>query len=96
MFFFFLLLAIANVQIDFAQRMECSGTLWCMEEKVCAWEGLSVTAMEPTTFTVKIGVSGGLRGYQSITGQLKGKCTFCGLDNRISPMQEFPYINCEL
>ena len=41
-----------------------------MEEEICGWEGAIMTAMEPTTFTVKIGLSGGLRGYQSITGNL--------------------------
>ena len=48
--------------------MQCSEQLKCMPEVVCGWEGLSMTAMEPTTFAVKIGLSGGLRGYQSITG----------------------------
>ena len=48
--------------------VECSEALQCMEEEVCGWRGHSMTAMEPTTFTVKIGPSGGLRGYQYITG----------------------------
>ena len=58
----------ADVQVDFAQKMQCSEPLQCIQEEICGWEGLSMTAMEPTTFTVKIGLSGGLRGYQSITG----------------------------
>ena len=57
-----------NVQLNFAQSVQCSEPLQCMSEMVCGWEGVSMTAMEPTTFTVKIGLSGGLRGYQSITG----------------------------
>ena len=59
---------LANVQLNFAQSLRCSESLQCMQEEVCGWEGLSMTAMEPTTFTVKIGLSGGLRGYQAITG----------------------------
>lgn len=60
---------VANVQVNFAQSgLRCNETLQCMPEMVCDWEGLSMTAMEPTTFTVKIGLSGGLRGYQAITG----------------------------
>ena len=70
-----LFLLLANVQLNFAQSMQCGEPLQCMEETVCGWEGLSMTAMEPTTFTVKIGLSGGLRGYQAITG----KCTVCVL-----------------
>ena len=54
--------------MNFAQKMECSETLQCMEEEICGWRGHSMTAMEPTTFTVKIGPSGGLRGYQYISG----------------------------
>ena len=56
--------------MDFAQKTKCSELLQCEQEKVCGWEGVTMTAMEPTTFTVKIGLSGGLRGYQSITGNL--------------------------
>ena len=61
---------LVNFQVDFAQRMQCNETLQCMEEEICGWEGHSMTAMEPTAFTVKIGISGGLRGYQFITGNL--------------------------
>ena len=56
--------------MDFAQKTKCSEPLQCEQEKICGWEGVTMTAMEPTTFTVKIGLSGGLRGYQSITGNL--------------------------
>ena len=61
---------IADVQVDFAQKAQCSESLQCIQEEICGWEGTSMTAMEPTTFIVKIGLSGGLRGYQSITGNL--------------------------
>ena len=54
--------------MDFAERSQCSESLQCVEDMVCPWEGLSMTAMDPTTFMVKIGLSGGLRGYQAITG----------------------------
>ena len=56
--------------MDFAKKTECDRPLQCEQEKVCGWKGVTMTAMEPTTFTVKIGISGGLRGYQSITGNL--------------------------
>ena len=70
LFIFYCFCLLANVQVNFAQKMQCSDTLQCMEEDICGWKGHSVTAMEPTTFMVKIGLSGGLRGYQSITGNL--------------------------
>jgi len=54
--------------VNFVEITECDQLLQCMPEMVCAWEGLSMTAMEPATFAVKIGLSGGPRGYQSITG----------------------------
>ena len=59
---------LANVELNFAESLRCGEPLQCMQETICAWEGLSITAMEPTAFTVKIGLSGGLRGYQAITG----------------------------
>ena len=59
---------LANVELNFAESLRCGEPLQCMQEVVCDWEGLSITAMEPTAFTVKIGLSGGLRGYQAITG----------------------------
>ena len=64
----FVLLLLANVRLNFAESVQCSEPLQCMQDMVCGWEGLNMTAMEPTTFTVKIGLSGGLRGYQAITG----------------------------
>ena len=57
--------------MNFAGGSQCSQPLQCIEEMVCAWEGINMTATEPTTFFVKIGSSGGLRGYQAITGKLK-------------------------
>ena len=59
---------LADVKLNFAQSMRCSEPLQCMKEAVCDWKGLSITAREPTTFMVKIGLSGGQRGYQAITG----------------------------
>ena len=40
-----------------------------MEETVCGYTGLTIAANTPTTFRVRIGPSGGPRGYQSITGE---------------------------
>ena len=60
---------LANFQLNFAQGSQCVEPLQCIDEMVCAWEGANMTAMEPTTFFVKIGSSGGLRGYQAITGR---------------------------
>ena len=62
---------LENYQLNFAGGSQCSQPLQCIEEMVCAWEGINMTATEPTTFFVKIGLSGGLRGYQAITGKLK-------------------------
>ena len=60
--------------LDFAagedSELRCSSELSCSASPAeCpGWTGLNSTATEPTTFRVRIGISGGIRGYQSITG----------------------------
>ena len=49
----------------------CQAPLQCvMDEQLCGWSGITITAREATTFRVVIGPSGGLRGYQYITGKV--------------------------
>ena len=64
----------ANYQINFGTtpsgNLACVGTPQCVVEDICGWTGQSITAMEATTFRVKIGPSGGLRGYEYITGEV--------------------------
>ena len=48
----------------------------CVVEEICGWTGQIITAMEPTIFRVKIGPSGGLRGYEYITGELECDTSF--------------------
>ena len=61
--------------LDFAtgtgsDNLQCQADLQCREIPSCpAWQGQTIVAKEPTTFSVKIGLSGGLRGYQAITGK---------------------------
>ena len=61
--------------LDFASgtgsdNLRCEADLQCRVEQPCpAWSGKTIVAKEPTTFTVKIGLSGGTRGYQAITGR---------------------------
>ncbi|XP_065916173.1 protein Skeletor, isoforms B/C-like [Dysidea avara] len=63
----------ANYQLNFNTtppgNLACVGTPVCEVEEICGWTGQRITAMEPTTFRVRIGPSGGLRGYEYITGQ---------------------------
>ena len=59
--------------LDFAagddSELRCSSKLSCLTSSECpGWNGLNITAAEPTVFRVRIGTSGGIRGYQSITG----------------------------
>ena len=59
--------------LDFAagddSELRCSSELSCSTRPECpGWNGLNITATEPTVFRVRIGTSGGIRGYQSITG----------------------------
>ena len=67
-----------NIEINFGAAptgiQQCNQPPQCaVEETVCGYTGLSKTADEPTTFRVRIGPSGGPRGYESITGNLKLK-----------------------
>ena len=59
--------------LDFAaggdSELQCSSELSCSTRLECpGWTGLNITTTEPTVFRVRIGTSGGIRGYQSITG----------------------------
>ena len=72
----FLLMYVANFSLDFASgspggnSLRCTSELSCSTRAACpGWSGITMTEMEPTTFSVTIGLSGGLRGYQSITGR---------------------------
>ena len=50
-------------------ELQCESELQCSAMPGCpGWTGLSISAPEPTVFRVTIGLSGGIRGYQSITG----------------------------
>ena len=73
---YFSLTYSANIQINFNAtppgNLACVGTPVCVVEEICGWTGQMITAMEPTIFRVKIGPSGGLRGYEYITGKLAG------------------------
>ena len=65
---------LADYQINFSSAptgdMVCSRSLQCTTENICGWIGHTITAMEPTAFRVRIGPSGGLRGYEYITGEV--------------------------
>ena len=50
--------------------MVCNGSPQCAMEDICGWSGQTITAMEARTFRVRIGPSGGLRGYEYITGEV--------------------------
>lgn len=55
-----------DAQTDIRQ---CNQPPQCaVEETVCGYTGQSITANDPTTFRVRIGPSGGPRGYEFITG----------------------------
>ena len=73
-FFCVSFLPIANVEINFGEDptgdMVCQGTPQCIQEDLCGWSGMTITARESTTFRVVIGPSGGLRGYEYITGKV--------------------------
>ena len=52
-------------------ELSCRSELSCSTTPQCpGWTGLSMTATESTVFRVTIGLSGGIRGYQSITGNI--------------------------
>lgn len=67
-------LPIENVEINFGAaptgNMQCQATPQCMQQDLCGWSGVTITSREETTFKVKIGPSGGLRGYEHITGKV--------------------------
>ncbi|XP_065916179.1 protein Skeletor, isoforms B/C-like [Dysidea avara] len=79
----------ADYQINFSSAptgdMVCSGSLQCVTEDICGWTGQTITAMEATTFRVRIGPSGGLRGYEHITG-LSGWGIALYIDNKLAPV----------
>ncbi|XP_065916181.1 protein Skeletor, isoforms B/C-like [Dysidea avara] len=79
----------ADYQINFSSAptgdMVCSGSPQCAMEDICGWTGQRITAMEPTTFRVRIGPSGGLRGYEYITG-LSGWGIALYIDNKLAPV----------
>ena len=64
---------IEDVQINFGVApmgsMVCEA-IQCMEDNLCGWTGMNITARTARTFKVKIGPSGGLRGYEHITGKV--------------------------
>ena len=53
-----------NSELRCESELSCSATM----PGCPGWTGLSISAPEPTVFRVTIGLSGGIRGYQSITG----------------------------
>ena len=62
-----------NVEINFGAaptgNMQCQASPQCMEEEnICGWTGMTITSRVEKTFRVRIGPSGGLRGYEYITG----------------------------
>ena len=63
-----------NVEINFGEDptgdMVCQAPPQCIGEDLCGWTGMTITAREERTFRVKIGPSGGLRGYEYITGRV--------------------------
>ena len=70
---------IANFLLNFTSgtpggsSLSCTSELSCSSRQACpGWSGITMTEMEPTVFSVTIGLSGGLRGYQSITGRHRG------------------------
>ena len=67
-------LLIANVEINFGEDctgdMVCQASPQCIQEELCGWSGMTITARESTTFRVVIGPSGGLKGYEYITGKV--------------------------
>ena len=67
-------LLIANVEINFGEDptgdMVCQASPQCIGEELCGWSGMTIIARESTTFRVVIGPSGGLRGYEYITGKV--------------------------
>ncbi|XP_065916178.1 protein Skeletor, isoforms B/C-like [Dysidea avara] len=79
----------ADYQINFSSAptgdMVCSRSLQCTTENICGWIGHTITAMEPTAFRVRIGPSGGLRGYEYITG-LSGWGIALYIDNKLAPV----------
>ena len=76
----------ANYLVNFGagtpggSSLSCPSELSCSTRPACpGWSGIELTADEPTVFTVKLGLSGGIRGYQSITGNIlmKYRCSDC-------------------
>ena len=52
-------------------ELRCKSELLCSTRQECpGWTEKNITATEFTVFRVRIGLSGGIRGYQSITGKL--------------------------
>ena len=56
-----------------SSQLRCGSELSCSTpiQGCPGWTGLNISASEvsePTVFRVTIGLSGGIRGYQSITG----------------------------
>ena len=61
---------IENVEINFGAAP--TGIRQCNQPVAILAQ--SMTAEEPTTFRVRIGPSGGPRGYESITGEIETIC----------------------
>lgn len=76
--------SLENIEINFGAAptgiQQCSQPPQCaVQETVCGYTGKSMTAKEPTTFKVRIGPSGGPRGYESITGEIE--CGYLKTEN---------------
>ena len=75
----FLLRLAANFLLDFASGPPGKNSIHCMHIRVVMFNKTNIsstwnhhacmTTTEPTIYSVKIGLSGGIRGYQSITGK---------------------------
>ena len=61
-----------NFAAGSSSQLRCGSELSCSTTMTgCpGWTGLSISAPEPIVFRVTIGLSGGIRGYQSITGNV--------------------------
>ncbi|XP_065916176.1 protein Skeletor, isoforms B/C-like [Dysidea avara] len=79
-----------NIEINFGAApqgtRQCSAPLQCSEEvQICGWTGKAIAANGPTIFRVRIGPSGGPRGYEFITG-LSGWGIAYYIDNTLIPV----------
>ena len=69
--------AAGSSQLRCGSELSCSTTM----QGCPGWTELRISAPESTVFRVRIGLSGGIRGYQSITGNVSIRYTMlCALN----------------